>query len=831
MRSYAGLFLLSAATLFFEILLTRLFAVAQFYHFAFMIVSIALLGFGASGSVLAVIPRLSHGPARLLLSWCCLGAAVAMQGSLLLVNWLPFDSFSMAWDRRQVVVLVFHFLVLATPFFFCGLAVGSLLTARPEAAYKTYAANLGGSALGCLSALLAPAAIGAEGSVVFCALVASLAALATLPRSDDFPGPDRTSPRRPVGRLAIRGLPGGSQGAAIVLMAAALLTAGSLEVAARLQGKRLFPGLELRISPYKGLSYALQLPQAEVIYQRWSSAARLDVVRSTGIRSFPGLSFNYTGVLPAQDGLYFDGDDLSPVIQPTADSSFSSWLPASLALQLRPGGSVLVLEPRGGLDVLTSIAAGARSVTAVEPDRRVFEAAGGLYELPQVRRIASSGRSFVNSSQQSFDILVLSLVSSFHPVRSGAYSLTEDYRYTVEAYEDYLERLNPGGMLVFTRWTQSPPSESLRAFATAVTALEKRSGDPLSQIAAFRSYNTITFLVKNQPFTADEVSGIRKLTQDLSYDLVYLPGLALEETNRFNILPQPEDYLAFQALLEAQDRAAFYRIYPYAVQPATDDRPFFGHYFKWAQAPQLIAEIGKTWQPFGGAGYLVLLVLLIVSVVLSAVVILLPVLVLRHRRKSAAGQATARLPLRYPLYFGLLGLAFLLVEIPLIQSFILYLSNPAYAFSLVVFSLLAASGLGSLLGERLRPAVGLGLVVLYLLVAGTLRPALVEASLGWSLGGRMLLVCLTLAPLGLGMGSAFPGGIRWMSKRPGSQEWIPWMWAINGAASVISAVLAALLALTAGFELVLRLGMTCYLAAWLILMAAGRWSVAGSPAR
>jgi len=832
-RFLPGLFLLSAASLSFEINLTRLFAVSQFYHFAFMIVSIALLGYGASGSALAIFPQSKRESIPQVLCWASLGAALSILGSYLVVNWLPFDSFSIAWDRRQVVVLVFHFLVLSTPFFFCGLAVGLVLVTAPEKANQTYASNLGGSALGCLVALLAPVLVGGEGTVVLAALLSAAAALIFL-REDKFGGAVVTI-QPPVGLPEQLSNLGDKRralsNAGAVVIALALLAGGAVELVSRVQGSSIFPVLELRLSPYKSLSYARQYPDSQVIYQRWNSISRLDLVRSGGIRSFPGLSYNYTQRLPAQDGLFIDGDDLSAVVRPGEGSNFTRALPASIALQLRPGASVLALEPRGGLDILTAIAGGAQAVTAVDANPLVFEAAGTIYDLPQVQKFGSSGRSFTKGNARKYDVLILSLTSTFHPVRSGAYSLAEDYRYTIEAYQDYLERLNPAGILVFTRWIQSPPSESLRAFATILTALESQGGYPQEQIAAIRSYNTITFLVKNRPYTPFELAQIRDFAEQSAFDLVYLPGLEIEETNRFNILPEPEDFLVFRELACSPDRNAFYRSYPHSVEPATDDRPFFGHYFKWSQAPQVFAELGMNWQPFGGAGYFVLLALLMIAVGLSGLVILLPVWITKHggiwKRAAVGTQPAGRLPIRYPIYFGVLGLAFLLVEIPLIQSFILYLGSPAYAFALVVFSLLASSGIGSLVGKRIRLPVGLALIAFYLVLLQFIRPFMVEKTLGWPIESRMALVFILLAPLGLFMGTAFPGGIRWMTKRPGMQVWIPWIWAINGAASVISAIMAALLSLSFGFGFVLRLGMVCYLAAWLVVTASERQSPVG----
>jgi len=121
---YVGVGASSAAVIVFEIVLTRIFAVSQFYHFAFMTVSLALLGFGASGTALAVFPRLGRGGPR---RWAALALAQAVTtlGAYLVINRLPFDSFSIAWDRRQILYLVGYYLALAVPFFFGGAVIGT----------------------------------------------------------------------------------------------------------------------------------------------------------------------------------------------------------------------------------------------------------------------------------------------------------------------------------------------------------------------------------------------------------------------------------------------------------------------------------------------------------------------------------------------------------------------------------------------------------------------------------------------------------------------------------------------------------------------------------
>jgi hypothetical protein len=800
-----SLLLISAATLTFEITLTRLFSVAQFYHFAFMIVSIALLGFGASGTALMIFPVLGRKDPQRSLGLLGLAAGVSILGAYLLTNKLPFDSFSIAWDRQQVGILVLHYGTLATPFFFSGMAVGLLLDVYPKSAGDTYAVNLFGSALGCVFALLAPPFLGAEGTVTLGSGLATLGALVSLRNGSTLTG---VYDRR--GR--------GTETSAVLLLIFVCLDLGL-----RFAGRLGLPLMELHLSPYKGYSYAVQYPNAETIYRGWNAFSRVDVVRSGGIHSIPGLSYRYLELLPRQDGLFVDGDDLSALLPEVADLSFSSYLPLALSFELQPGARVLVLEPRGGLDVLAALALGAERVTAVEGNPLIVAAAEQIYNQPRVQVILEADRTYLRRERErTYDVIVLSLTNSYYPVRSGAYSLAEDYRYTVESFQDALARLTPDGLLSVTRWLQDPPSEGLRTFALAVTALENSGGKPESQIVAFRGYNTITILVKNRDYTPDELGTIRTFLSERAFDLVHAPDIHPKEINRYNILPEPIYYQLFSELLKAEPRQVFYDAYPFDVRPPTDDHPFFGHYFKWSQAEQIIAEMGHTWQPFGGAGYFVILALLALAAFMAGAIILLPLAIRQPVRKTEPRHQVSMV--RPLLYFGLIGLAFLLVEIPLLQRFILYLGNPAYALTTVLFSILLFSASGSRLSHRIsQKAVLLALVLLILTLPYGL-PHIFSLTLGLPIFFRLFLTTLILAPIGFLMGIPFPAGIQWLQTLSKDKQAvnehpkIPWVWATNGATSVIASVLAALLALTFGFNWVLRLGALCYAGALLMVL-------------
>jgi hypothetical protein len=839
----------SAAALTFEIALTRVFAVTQFYHFAFMTVSLALLGFGASGSTLTAFPWLGRGgPRRWAVLALCQSAGTL--GAYALANAIPLDSFSIAWDGRQLVYLAASYLALVVPFFFAGLVVGALLSERGLDSHRVYAANLAGSGIGCLFALAGLAWFGGEGVIAASALVAMLAALAF----------ESASRRRSPAFTAVTF-------GAIVLFAAWTL--------------RPPDSLALRLSPYKDLSAALRYPGAQVLSTRWNASSRVDHVRSQGIRSLPGLSFTYRGSPPPQDGLAFDGDDLSPIPLLTAavqlrrellsDAPFVPYLLTSLPFALRPDADVVILEPRGGLDVFVALASSARSIVAVEPNELAVDAARLVYADPRVHTRIDEPRAFVERSPDRFDVIDLALTAPYRPVTSGAYSLAEDYRLTVEAFEQYLSRLKPGGLLAVVRWLQTPPSEETRLIGLAIEAVKRAGGDPARSIVALRGYSTVLALVKQGEFTDEEVAVIRDFAQSRRFDLVAAPGLRPEEANRYNVLPDDAYYRLSASLLSASDPDPVYASYAFDIAPPTDDHPFFGHFFKWAQAPDVLATLGKTWQPFGGAGYFVLVALLGLSAIAAVVLIVAP-LVLRSRRpnKGSAlnvgggpippapfptreggardsphpfptreggargspprvGEGSARLRWWTLAYFGLLGIAFLFVEIPIVQQYILLVGRPTTALAVVLFALLTASGLGSLSSRRVPWRAGsIALTVAVALYPSLIR-ALASAILLAPIEVRLALGWLALLPLGFLMGTMFPKGIAYLksfevsgAQVSGDEGWTPWAWGINGATSVISAIASALLALTFGFSFVIACGAVCYGVCSLLVRGARR---------
>lgn len=788
MMIYLAVLLLSAATLALEILLTRIFSVAEWYHFAFMAIALALLGFGSSGAVLSIFPSLLRRELRLFIACCGIAFACTAVGSYCIANLLPFDSFRLGWDRLQWLYLGAYFLVLFVPFFFSGFAIGAALAKMPQKAGELYASSMVGSGLGCLVAVAVPPLFGGGGSVVLIAAV-SLVASVLLFWKTFKPG---------------------------TLLSLAALTAFvflSLNLPAV---------LEVRMSPYKGLQQALKYPDSRLLWTKWSAASRVDVVQSTALHMAPGLSLAYAEPLPTQLGIAIDGSDLNPVTLVKPDEAhFTDYLPTALPYHLHLCPKVLILDSGGSLDVETALSHSSSAVTVVVNHPLLVEAIQeqssqetGVFEYPSVRLIVESPRSYLAGSEERFDIIIVSLRDSYQVVSAGAYTLTEDYRYTVQAFEEYYRHLTPQGMISVTRWLQLPPSETARLVSSAVTALENLGIEaPHSHVAAIRTLRTGTLLVSRSPLTSEDIERIKTFCEQRQFDTIYFLGIEPSDLNRYSVVPGEPYHTAFTNILSPSARNQFFRDHPYDVSPVSDDKPFFFHFFKWDQVPQVLRSFGKTWQPFGGAGYLLVMALLALVILASAVLILLP---LYARGKtwspSAADGTNQGKPgkLSICLYFAALGLGYLFIEIPLVQTFILFLGQPAYAFAVVLFTVLVFSGLGSLLAGRIRgrlPLVVVGLSVITAIYVWLL-PSLFEVALGYSLSLRFAISVLSLAPLSLLMGIPFPWGIRMVGQL--QRRLVPWAWAINGSTSVVGSVLSAMLALSFGFSWTLIAGACAY---------------------
>ncbi len=788
---FLGIFLISAATLTLEISLTRLLSVAHWYHFAFMVVSMALLGYGASGSFLSSFPALLKCealPTLALASWLFSFSAFL---AYVISNLIPFDIARISWDRWQIFYVFLFYLLFSFPFFFSGLAISSALARWSSLAGKVYFADLSGAALGCLLVLGLFGLFGGPGTLLFSCLLAGAASLALgwkKSKNSFFPL---------------------LQWAWIGLLCFFLL------------GEPSF--LSLRLSPYKGLSTALVFPGARLLETRWNAFSRVDILESPAARAAPGLSLEYREGLPPQLGLTVDADRLNPVTQfrremgekPRHD--FIDFLPSSFPYQILRPKRVLIFEPLGGLEVLTALHHQCKEVVAVEVNPLVVELlqgkyrqfSGGIYLARETQVVIDDGRSFVRRNLLPFDLIVLPLSESLAAASTGLAGLREDYRLTAEAFLDYWHALNPGGFLAVSVYLLPPPRGELRLTAVAKEALMRLGKNPEEHLLAFRSLGTLTLLIKKDAVLFQESQALRSFCRKLRFDLVYYPGIPREEANIYNKFPTPIYFQGMQGVLK--EGKGFTSQYPFDLSPTTDDRPFFHHYFRWRDLGTIYRLAGEKWPILIEGGYLVPVVFLL-ALFLSFVFIILPVGFGRWREeKDTVRQGRS---FSWLAYFASLGLGFMFVEISLIQKFILFLGHPVYSISLVIFSLLIFAGLGSRLSLTLSPRTSQGLKVILPLIIGSLflyaflLPQVFSLLQGQSLLFRQIFTVILIGPLGLLMGTPFPLGIRLVGER-----WplgIPWAWCANGCASVLGSILPVLVALAWGFQAVFLLSALLY---------------------
>jgi spermidine synthase len=586
-------------------------------------------------------------------------------------------------------------------------------------------------------------------------------------------------------------------------------------------------GFSLQVSEFKGLSQALRVLGAEQIDQRSSPLGQLTTVKSPSIpfRHSPGLSLNTPGTIPAQLGLFTDADSLSVLTRfdgKLEELAYLDYQSSALPYHLLDQPTVLVLGAGGGADVLQALYSGAGHIDAVELNPLVVELVdgqfadftGAIYDLPQVTVHNSEARGYVATSSSRYGLIQVALLDSFSASSAGLYALSENYLYTVEAFSQYLQHLRPGGILSITRWTKSPPRDGLKIFATAIEALRQAGiADPGRQLVMIRSWNTSTLLVKNEPFSSDALERLKIFCTQRWFDLVFYPGMTGDEANRYNQLRRPWYFEAAGHLL-SPDRAVFMDDYKFNIHPATDDKPYFSHFLKWKTLPELLALRNRGGMPLLEWGYLILVATLVLALLASFLLVLLPLWL--HRRKQPAEGV---LSWRFMLYFAAIGTAFMFIEIAFIQKFILFLHHPLYAISVVLCAFLVFAGLGSLMSARWRKHLTLprvtagigGFCVLYVFLLPGLFDWLIQIPGIFKIPVSVLLI----APLAFLMGMPFPLGLSRVSNSVPS--WIPWAWGINGSASVVSAILATLVAIHMGFVFVVLVAVVLYLLAALVL--------------
>ncbi len=770
---------LSVAIIAFELVLIHLLSVMQWYHFAYMVISVALLGFGASGTVIALARRwlLERFDTLLPLLMIVTGAAMAGVVPLSQSSVARFDSYLLFVDLSQAGALLLTYLLFFIPFFLGALAIGLVFVRHVAQVGRYYFANLLGSGLGCLAALALLWIVAPERLPALTSLVAIAASLLILPRRH----------RKPLGMAA--------------LMATALSVISLLHPPAPTH------------SPYKSLSQTLTLPEADVVLTRSSPYGLVQVVSAPALRPAPGLSLHYAHGVPARQVLFNNGHWLGPLpAWVRGDTThLLDYTTNALPYIMRPRASVLVLNAGAGDDIAQAVTQDVPRIVAIEPHGTLLallrdtlaSVTDSLFFHPAVSAHHFEPRTFLAADTTTYDLITQPAVGAFGGT-IGLSALHEHYTLTKEGVRAMWDRLTPHGTVSITVWMDYPFRHTLKVLATLAEVLEEAGiEDPPAHLAAVRSWGALTVTLKRTPLTPDEVQRIRLFCTLHGFDPLLLPGLAHHERDRFNQM-QDNHFFAYVDQLLTADREALYASYDFAIEPATDNQPYFAQFLRWRSLPRLREQFGAQATPFLEIGYLIVGVTLLQIIVAALVLILLPLFRLGW---YGSGKGWTLV------YFGGLGLGYLFVEIVLIQRFTLYLGHPLYATTAVIATLLVCSGVGSYVSERFRPRRttllrAAGAVMLFILFYTVALAPLLKASIALPLPIKAVCAFVLIAPAAFVMGMPFPLGLRFLETRRTPQ--VPWAWGVNGCLSVISTALATLLAVEDGFTMVMLLAAAVY---------------------
>lgn len=760
-KVFLGVSLVTLAVLMLELALTRLFSATMFYHFAFMAISLALFGSGASGVFVYIFQQrlVNERIAR----WLSVSALLFALTTVFALYVIMTHHLELGAGVENYLNLAKVYAATSLPFFFAGCSVTLAIAAFSGEISRLYLFDLAGAALGCLLLIPVLNLIGAINTVLF---IASIAA-----------------------------------GAGIVFALGAKENRAYLVIAALVACGLVALTISNSYGNYIDVRKSKGEDEKDILFSKWNSFSRVTV----------------SGDLKDVAVIKIDADAATNIARGGGASHHDDYVRndiTTMANHLKRDAKMLIIGTGGGNDIKAALLFGQKHITAVEVNpiiaRDVMSSepflsySGSIYQQPNVRLVVDEGRSVIRSSDERFDIIQATMVDTWAATSAGAFALTENNLYTVEAFKDYVTHLTDDGVLTMTRWYFEPPDQLLRLVTlTRAMMLELGISNPSRHIVLVRMLNDdqrapATFIFKKSEFTDDEVRRLETVAQKNNYGVLYSP------------LTRPDN--VFTRMVEAPDPSVVWDGFVTNIEPTRDNNPFF---FNSLRPSNLMAALtgGYEWQKTN-LGTFVLFALFVITTVLVGVFIIGPLLLVR-RQALSTGTSTK---LSFLFYFACLGAGFIIVEVAMIQKFILFLGHPVYALSVVLFSLLTFSALGSYLSGRfddakLKPTLAkvlIGLVVLvfvYIIVLPPIFYGLVHFERVY----RIAISVALMAPIALLMGMPMPTGIRIL--RAYAPEIIPWAWGVNGATSVMGSVAALILAILMGFNQALVVGAGLYLLA------------------
>ncbi|WP_340103692.1 hypothetical protein [Rhodohalobacter sp. 8-1] len=791
-------FLLSIVLIAHQLLIMRALSVSMYYHFTYLVISTALLGFGVSGTFLSFFYEKM---AKNFSAWALVFMVlflISVPVTYLSAQALPVDIQYILYSHEQQLWLLLYNLLMFIPFFLGAVVIGFYLSYFQEFTPSIYGSNLFGSGAGALVALLFMFWFPAYELPVKITVVAAFAVLAQLCSNISF----YFSKQRVLSITAI------------VLS----LTVGV--------GAFLFQP-EINVDQYKTYAHMARLSaqgDAEKVLTRFGPRAQIDVFQSERVHQTLFAGLQSTTNPPPQLSLLLDGESAGGIfnVDSLEETSIMDFTPQSIPYRLVERPKVLLLGEITGNNIWLAKRFGARQITVVQNNPQIIglmknelaDSSGRIFLQPNVEVVDLKPRLFLKRNEEQFDIIQLVSGEAMTAGTQGLQSLSENYLLTVQGIGDAMQDLTPDGVVTITRGLQSPPRDNIKLFGLFAEALRHEGiENPGNHLLQGRNYLAMNTMLSKSPVGEFRLSKYIAEAKDQLMDFEHYPGIqsdSLTQTNQIDG-PEGENYSYFHhaaTQILGDQPQSFYDAWAYDVEPPTDNRPYFYDFFKWSSVDEIMEAYGRHWFQHLELGYVVLVVTFAEVTLAAFLLILLPLFFLRQR----LGRLNNKLPTF--IHFGFIGIGFMFLEMVFIQQFTNFMGDPIYSVAVAMTAILVFSGFGSSIQKKLPwPPVTriniaavliMGIAILFLL---TLDP-LLALFINFPLWGRFLVTLLLLFPLTFMLGWMFVSGIGVLENR--SPELVPWAWGINGFASVMSAPLAVMLSMSIGFHAVILIAAGCY---------------------
>ena len=788
-RTQLAVGLLSAAIIAFQVVLMQIISIVQWYHFAYMVISVALLGFGAAGTFLSIFRKWLLEKFELVLPLLMIFSGISMSIVIGISqsSYIRFDSYLLFVDFSQMWRLLFTYLMFFIPFFSGALAIGLVFVKFVNHIGKLYFANLVGSGAGGIAVLGLMWLFFPQEIPAIIAILPVIAGAIVIPKK----------------------------------MKSLVITAASISVI--VITLIIINPPRLILSEFKSLSKTLNLPEAKITLERSSPYGLIQCVTSPALRYAPGLSLSYQETVPVKKAVFNNGNWFGAVISwnrmdTTIVMDYST---NALPYSMDKRNSVLVLD--AGMEIPLSGTAhalfrGAEKITVIEPNSVAIsllrnELAGEIDSLlhhPSVSIHNIDARTYLLSDTSKYDLITLPVINAFGGT-SGLNALQEQYTFTKEAFREMWHKLTTNGVISVTCWMDYPVRNPLKILATIAEVLQEQGiENPTDFIAAVRSWGTITTVVKRSPISADETYRIREFCRQMFFDPAILPDIKPAEQAQFNVL-QDDQFFEYIDEIFSSKRINFYSEYDFNIKPATDNSPYFSQFIRWKNLPYLAKLYGSQTLPFFEIGYVIVAFTLVQISVAAIVLIILPLFSIGWRGRNRSKKPFTRTWTIF--YFSGIGLGYMFVEIVFIQRFILYFGSPIYAAAAVISSMLICSGIGSYMSSRIRangrsplPLFVLGFIIVLLFLYAIILTPVLQKTIALPFEAKLFLAFIFIAPPTFFMGMPFPVGISSLAapstrghSGKSNEKKVPWAWGINGCVSVISTALATIIAVEIGF--------------------------------